>query len=162
MNSYDEGPYQNWTAIHFPAGGLYVESVFDFGPTTRFITMKPLPIGRVSSDGAEFQGLLTGVTSGATYDCTLIPVIPGYSPDPVNPAPTITACTQILQYLYDEATGNAVTLAPDIGANIVTDSGVFILAQASFTYDGVSACLNDNNAPALPAFVAGEDVTVTN
>lgn len=152
----DEGPFQNFVAVHFPEDEFYVSTLIDNTGSGGIasIGIAPYPDGRVAA-GSDMQGIATGQTSGTVVDLTNVPanvgapfILPNFSPPP---------CLFTPFNLYDLA-GNALTAAPFLGYNI-QDAGISIISYYSATWDGMQ-CNPDGNAPSPPGFILGEKVSI--
>jgi hypothetical protein len=153
---YSEGPFRQWTAVHWPSGQFWVSGWIDFSPLDSIGTIAPFPAGRVIPSGGVFRGLLHGETSGAEVNLTNVPADVGAFSLTQNPFPD---CGRTYNNGYD-LTGAPVSAPPARCYNI-TATGVVIAAHATQSA-GASVCSSDFNGIGLGAsFLLGEMVTIT-
>ena len=169
---YQEGPYKNWTAIHF---GAVVYKAF----------LLPAPNGALLSifgfnaddspalgvTGAQLQAVITGDTSGAQIDMRSITVTAN-GLETVS-GPDVTACVIVYAGGYAYPGGGSLGAAPVVAASIkervdgVIGAVASIHTLPSFSYDASEpptggSCVVNADAPAMPAaFTSGETCTLT-
>jgi len=167
MAGVDIGPFQNIVGVGWGSASIRA-TVVDFGPTFRYVEFQEVDeLGDpVDNDGTTFQGLLTGVTSGASVDFSLIPVTNNFGPSTLYVA--APSCIWAPAGFYNLTTGNTSTSgeAPTLPGYIENAPGftsaarVWSIPSGSLDSGSPPACQVDNNGPALPGFISGEDVTV--
>jgi len=157
---YDEGPYRNWAGINFP-GGYYVQIGQDDAAERSLSILKGTEASPAeTSSASEFLGVITGVTSGAQIDLSLFSI----TANPSLGFPTYPVCEASVSNVYQYPSAVAVGAAPWIGASVNQNGALgraYVLSRASWTASAPIFCLTDSNAPALPAFIDGEAVTIS-
>lgn len=164
MDGIQEGPFQNFEAIHFGGKEFYITVVTN-NDLHRYIRIRQnlgTPVEE-RSNGSDLQGIITGNDSGVSIDLSLFSV-QGTFPV-LGSVGAFPGCERTWSGLYEFPSGDAVGFAPLIGAAIAWPTPISygqadIYSSSSFS-PGASSCDPDLNAPALPAFINGEKVTIT-
>lgn len=171
MSNYDEGPYKNWTAVSFPAVVWKVAILLDI-TVARQMTIEPYDAddNLIAGTGAALQAIITGDTSGAQIDLRLITISTGVSSVAVDPPACVSTPSNFQLYPSGATPGAPPFELAAIKPNTTPgDPGEPDHALAAITHYSSAAavdippitCVSDFNAPALPAFIDGETVTLS-
>lgn len=159
---YDEGPYKNWRAIHFPSGVVQVHSA-TYGPAS-FDVVRFWLGADSDADASKFQGLITGKTSGATVDLSLVPVAARV----YWTLSGIPTCVYSSFGNFYTLAGAPVASAPFVGAMLYNNGTggqrAEVWQRHSYAYDigppEVCAAQLDAGAITSGTFIIGEECTV--
>lgn len=141
-------------------------SAVNFGPSFNYIEFYEVDeLGaKVTNDGTVFQGVMTGETSAASVDLSLLsPAAAAGASYLVVAAPS---CAWAPGGFWNLSTGNASTSgeAPTSAGYIsIAESvaRVWSIPTSQSDEEEPPQCVTNSNGPALPAFIDGEAVTVS-
>ena len=157
MPIYSEGPFRQWTAVHWPSFVIKYEIQQNTAASrnAKFIARKNGQLVEVAA--SAFQRILTGKQSGVSVDFRSVPF-----GSPVTVQATTPDCATLVTsgqlYTYPDGvliTGAAPFKGVSIATSLITHATIICAASAQLSEDETS-CLFHANAPALDAFIDDE------